>query len=240
MDVIDIVKLARDQASVSEQDYSDDKVLMYVNLVAKEYWSYIITGIKSNYNWDTWQVRDGDIAVWQTEFETPETASDIEGNLKINSVSLCYRGVKNDDGSLLYAKAREVNPDTLTHHWNYYVNNQSESDPIYFTADKSVFIAPAFSIVIDQGVELRGIKSITNLDITDLEKDIKIPFYMHSDIVLGVIPYIKKSEQLDYQIPQKEYEKAREIALQRLANKSTWPYQMRYPEGSGDNDVLFN
>jgi hypothetical protein len=43
---------------------------------------------------------------------------------------------------LKYIKAREVNRQTLEFEWNYYLENQSVDDPIYFIADNSVFIAP--------------------------------------------------------------------------------------------------
>ena len=40
-------------------------------------------------------------------------------------------------------KAREVNKDTLPDEWNWHVENQDKSDPIYYIADNSYWIAPA-------------------------------------------------------------------------------------------------
>jgi hypothetical protein len=111
----------------------------------------------------------------------------------------------------------------MPNHWSYYVNNQSEADPIYFTADRSIFIAPALSQVVEQGIELRGIKSIIKYTTGTVEANTGIPYYLHKDIILGVIPYIKKAEQLgnDAQAAQAEYERARQVAMDRISNKST-------------------
>ena len=45
-------------------------------------------------------------------------------------------------GELVYTPAIEVNPYTLPYDWQYYKQEQSQDKPIYYVADKSIFIAP--------------------------------------------------------------------------------------------------
>ena len=57
MDVSEIISMSTDQGQVSSTDYDSPKILGYIHLVVQDYWSFIITGVKSNYNWDTWKVK---------------------------------------------------------------------------------------------------------------------------------------------------------------------------------------
>ena len=134
-------------------DYPDSRLLPFLNAVKDDFWSTIITAIRSNYNWDIWTIDN--TVVNQSEYIIPAAATDAEGSLKISNISMCYDGNAYDDGKLKYIPATEVDPKNLPNHWNYYINNQSSSAPIYYTADKSIFIAPAFSSIVADGIELK-------------------------------------------------------------------------------------
>lgn len=235
-----------DNGGFDEDDYPIDKFIRIANRVMPNDWAYIVSAIKSNYNWDVWKVQDGDIIVWQTEYKRPEAMSDTQWNLKINQVSVCYTGDTYDDGELQYVPARMVNPNKITKHWSYYVNNQPESDPIYFTADKSVFIAPSFSEVIEQWIELRGIKSLTEWEEDMTESEMWIPFYLQDMVIQWCIA---KAKEADTRFDEAEYfdnkhKELREQAWINLSTVSTWPTSMMYPEWDlnreSNNDIIID
>lgn len=230
MDAPNIFSLARELTKTNASDYPDSRLLPFLNAVKDDFWSYIITWVSSKYNWDIWHVDE--TVLNQSEYVRPEAASDAEGNLKINNISVCYDGGTYADGKLKYEKAREVDINNLPLHWNWYVNNQPATDPIYYIADKSIFIAPAFKTNIPNGIELKGIRSIEDYTVTTTESDIKIPSYLHNDLVQWILPYILKSQRQRGAAKEEEarYEARKEQAAQKIANRTTGPSYMKYPD----------
>lgn len=242
MDVAWMYSMFLTTGGFDTDDISIDDFLVLANTTKNEDWGYIISAVKSNYNWDTWKVQDWDIVVWQTEYRRPEAASDTEWNLKINQVSICYDGDTYSDGSKIYVPARPVNPNTLPKHWDYYVKNQPKSNPIYFTADKSIFIAPAFTQVTEQGIELRGIKSIPEWTSWMTEAQTKLPYYLHTMVVYGAIKKAKEGDSRfdEAQYFAKEHETLRTQAYINISNVSTWPSFMTYPDNYETTDNIID
>jgi len=81
--------LARELTHTNSSDYPDTRLLPFLNAVKDDFWSYIITGVSSKYNWDRWTITA--TVVNQSEYVIPAAATDSEGNLKINTVSVCYK-----------------------------------------------------------------------------------------------------------------------------------------------------
>lgn len=227
-----IFNLVRELTHTHVDDYPDSRLLVFLNAVKDDFWSYIITSIKSKYNWDIWRIDN--TVIDQSEYVIPAAATDSEGNLKINTVSICYEWEAYDDGRLKYVKATEESINNLPEHWSYYVNNQPKECPIYYTADKSIFIAPTFEKEIPDGIEIQGIKSIPDYTPTSSEADIKIPSYLHIDLVQGVLPLVHKSEwrKDDASFEEEIYMRKKKDAAQKIANRSTGPSFMNYPTSS--------
>ena len=229
MDYRKMAVMARELANVSESDYSDDRLLPFFNAVKDDLWTYIITAIRSNYNWDIWTVWQ--TVTWATEYNIPEAASDQEWNLKISDIWICYNWDTYSNWKKIYKKAKLVDPTSLKEHWNYYLANQSKDNPIYYIADKSIFIAPAFDIVLSDAIELSWIKNIPDYTITSTEADIRLPSYLHMDLVQWVLPFIHKSEwrKDDASYEQKIYEQQRTLAGRKFANRKVWPTFLTIP-----------
>lgn len=228
MNAASIFNLARDLTHTNDVDYPNSKLLPYLNAVKDDFWSYIITAVKANYNWDIWQIES--TVSGQSEYVIPHAATDSEWNLKINWISVAYEWERHADGSLKYVSAREVNPNWLPKHWNHYINNQPENDPIYFTADKSLFIAPAFKKSINHWIELTWIKSIEDYTESATEQQIKIPSYLHNDLVQWLMYYIIQSEwKKTSAINQWAiYRERRDAAVKKITNRSIWPSYIKY------------
>lgn len=235
MNAPSMFNMIRELTHTNSDDYPDTRLLPFLNLVKDDFWSYIITSISSKYNWDRWWIDE--TVINQSEYVVPHAATDSEWNLKINTISLCYDWEIYDDERLKYVPATEKDINNLPNHWNWYLNNQPKECPIYYTADKSIFIAPAFKKEIPNGIEIQGIKSILDYEVDTTEANIRIPSYLHADLITGVIPYVHRSEGLKKEAMEEEanYIRKRNEAAVKISNKSTWPSFMAYPASEYDN-----
>jgi len=229
MDAPAIFTMARELTNTNDTDYNNTRLLPFLNQVKNDLFSYLITWAWEDWNWDIWTTNS---VVWQTEYVIPEAASDTEWNLKISSININYDWDTYDDWSLKYIRAKEINPAGLPNPWNYYTNNQNKEQPIYYIADQSIFVAPApIDWAIANGIELKGIKSIVDYTILTTEPNIWIPLYLHDVLVQWLLPYIHRSEwrkdEASFEI--KEYERKRDLAVNKFKNRATWPHFLNYP-----------
>ncbi len=239
MDISVIHNLAREMAWVSSTDFPDSRLLLFTNLVKDSLWSYIVTGTNEDLNWDIWEVDSGSLVVGQSEYVLPEATFDAEGNLKVAWLSICYDWEEYPDGSKKYVKAKEVKVNDLREHWNYYVNNQSKLQPIYYIADQSVFIAPTLDQVSTSAIEVRGIKTLIDYATTTVEADIRIPRYLHEVWAMGIVPYIWRAKQRinEAQEAENRYKNERNTQITNLRNRHT-NWFMMYPDDTS-TDTLF-
>ena len=228
MDYAAMWTMARELSNTNDTDFSDTRLLPFFNQVKNDLFSYMITWISEDRNWDIWTTTS---VANQSEYVLPEAASDTEWNLKINWVSVCYDGWTYDDWSLKYIKAREVKLQSLTESWNYYRNNQDKGNPIYYVADKSIFIAPQPETWLALWIELKGIKSILDYETTTTEANIKIPLYLHDVLVQWVLPYIHRAEwrKDEASFELKEYKDQRNLAVKKFSSRTQSPYYAKYP-----------
>lgn len=222
--------LARELANTNSTDFSDTRLLPFFNAVKDDLFSYLITWAGWKWNWDYWTTTS---VANQTEYVVPEAASDTEWNLKISWLAINYNWDTETDWTFKFTKARLVNPQWLPEHWNHYTNNQDKNDPIYYVADRSVFIAPhPVSWEAWAGrIELKWIKSITKYTITTTESNIKIPLYLHETLVQWVLPYVHRAEwrKDEASFEEKKYEDKRDLAVTKFTTRSTWPHFMKFP-----------
>jgi hypothetical protein len=73
MNAATIVDLARDQTGVNDTQFPDAQVLKYLNIVKDNFWSYLVSSLKENYNWDIFRAST---VVDQDEYVFPLMASD--------------------------------------------------------------------------------------------------------------------------------------------------------------------
>lgn len=235
----EIMSMARLLAHTNSTDFPDATLLTFLNVVKDDLFSYLITWADEDWNWDIWTTTS---VASQTEYVVPEAASDTAGNLKISWVSVNYDGETFDDGSLKYIKAKLVTPGNLPENWNYYKNKQSVNAPIFYVADRSVFIAPAPSTTEARAlwIELKGIKSIVDYDASTIESDIKVPLYLHEVLVQGLLPYIHRSEgrKDEAQFEATAYKNARDLAVKKFTDRYKNAYYMSYPTEHFDKDYI--
>lgn len=140
MDVSTIISRTRRFAYTNSTDYPDATALQDLNIIKDQFWSEIVSQLPEDYQWESWT--DTTYAL-QSEYQYPQPASSSVGASMIKEVAISYNSDTYLDTSLMqYTQARPVNPATLEFEWNYYCENQSNEDPIYYVADDSVFVAP--------------------------------------------------------------------------------------------------
>ena len=240
MDASEIIDLWRDQTHVTSTMFPDAQVLKYLNIVKNNFWSYIVTALNEDYDWDIFLTPT---VANQDEYVLPLMASDTAWVKKLRGLSINYDGTTYDDGSIKYIKAKETQLSSLSREWNYYVNNQDQAFPIYYIADNSVFIAPAPTSAITNWLQLKWVKKIPDYTVSTNEADIILPVDHHDILVQGILPYILKSQgKTQESINEKqEYIRQREQATQELADRNLSPLLMDYPfirEARSDQDTL--
>jgi hypothetical protein len=175
MNAIDILDLARDQSYTTEDDFNNTIGLKYLNIVKNDFFSHLITAVDENFHWDYFT---DDLVIGQDEYLFPAVASDSEGLLKIKELYINYENDKYDNGLDRYIPAKLISQSKLTKDWNYYKTYQDKANPIYFIADKSVFIAPAPTKI--GKIQARGIRNIEDYTESTTEQEMRIPVtYQH-------------------------------------------------------------
>lgn len=195
MDFNAIITLALADSHTKAGQVSSTNLITYFNIVRNELGNLIIKDVDEDFFFQIWK-RDAVANQNNGEYPYPEADSDSAGMLKCNTVS-----VKTKSTDTYYKTAREVKLAQLEHDWDWYLENQSKEDPIYFIADNSIFIAPQFetedlpaSPSGNAQIKLTGIAKLTNLTTGAAESAILIP--TPERIALGMKYWILKSRSM--------------------------------------------
>ena len=240
MDAAAIIDLARDQSHVNSTQFSDAQIVKYLNRVKDNFWSYLNSANREGYNYDIFTATT--TVVNQSEYQLPAVAWDTAWIKKVYSISINYDWETYDTWVLKYLKAREVSPSSLAHDWNYYVNNQSADDPIYYIADNSYFVAPAPQSAVTSWVQVKGTKKIADYTASTTEANIIIPVDHHEVLVQGILPYIYKAQWKlqESSFEKAEYERQRDLIVKELADRNLSPITLTYPDEINENTYTIN
>ena len=228
MDVSDIISLIRDQTHTTDDEFDNDRILKYLNIVKDDFFSTIIVWVNEDYNWDYFKT---DTIANQDEYILPDIEVNTIGTKKIKGISINYNGKTYDNGRDKYIKSKEVDLATLDRDWNHYVQNQSEEFPIYFIADNSFFIAPAPKKDRSNAIILRGIREISDYEYATLWPDLWFPSEYHHILVQWCLPYIYKAQGRNSEVifEQQEYIRKREQSVFELADRNQSSTYLDYP-----------
>lgn len=232
----------RTRTWVSTWQYSQAQFLLDTNEAKDEFWSNIVARLDEDSNYEIWTVDNTSLV---SEYVMPEVASDTAWLKMLKWVSINYTwNTFTTTWLQQYTKAREVNPQDLPKEWNYYVENQSQDDPIYYIADNSYFIAPSFRTAnLTNRIKLTWIRKIADYTISTTEAEMKIPVDFQRLLIWAVIPSALMAKRVDnnqIQKAQNDYESKKAIALQNMAARKEWPVFMTYPNEQYDDEIIFN
>lgn len=240
MNVSTIISRARRFAYVNSTDYSDTTALQDLNIIKDQFWAEIVSQLPEDYQWETWTATT---VALQWEYELPQPTSSSVGATAIKWVAIAYSSdTYEETGLMQYTKCHLVNPATLEYEWNYYCENQSHEDPIYYVADDSIFVAPMplSTEVWTNRLKLTGIRNIVDYTIVTSEADMKIPLSAHEVLVQGLMWYAlidKRVPANEIAAQQAQYLKMKSDNLRFLAQRVENPVEMSYPDKIGGNTL---
>jgi hypothetical protein len=218
-----IIALALDNSFTTTEQFPTPKDINAFNLSRRDVAQKITTFVNERFFWDIF-ITDGVAQPNNGEYLIPTATSSAEGLLKVEEVY-----VKDSPDAESFTKCREVDPKGLSNDWNWYLDNQAWEDPIYWVADKSVFIAPSFktenlpTVPAGNGqVKLTGIKNMVDLTTSNTEADIAIPVEYHPLIAKGMEKYIFnfRGKRQDAILSDQQYDKEWRSMVQELTNRT--------------------
>ena len=216
MDVAWIFTKARRDCFVETTDYSDADALIDLNLIYDDANSTIIDEVDEDFYWDS---SVDDTVVDQSEYPVTTTwGFDID---EVNKVFIKYKTTGD------YIPARRINPISLDKHPSWYTENWSQSDPMYYFQDNSVFVYPAANStdwVITDWIEVYTINMPIPLVNAWAESTIKLPKRFHRLLPIWLKQYIyatqgKLNEKND---AIAEYNQAKEKMVQQIRDRDQW------------------
>mgnify|MGYP003653000402 CR=1 FL=1 len=235
-----IIAQMRRRCKVDTSQYSDANALIDLNTLKDSFWSEVVTNTPESYNWDSWKVDDTTLL---SEYAMPTVAYDTAWAKKLKSIALNYNGeTYTTTGLFQYIDAREVNPNTLDHEWNYYVENQSTDDPIYFVADNSYFIAPSFRIANQADrIKLTWIRKIPDYTLTTTESAMKIPVDQQQALVFWLMIdwyFNKWVDDNTINNAESRWERKKQEAIDQLSNRVESPTTFELPNEVVNDDYI--
>jgi len=240
-----IANLALSNTHTKSTQITDANLLLFLNLARHDLAQTIIKDVNENFFFQIWTIDAQDNTNTDRangEYIYPASTSSQAGMQKL--MRLLIKGYSTDEN---YTPAREVDPTEILkyHDWAWYMENQPKSDPIYFVADESIFIAPEFKAADlpdspsgNAQIKLYGIATLADITIAAAESAILIPKDYHEVIALGMEKYIykargKKKEAFD---SMTDYERSKQEVIDKLTNRDQSYFEASLPN---DRDLQY-
>lgn len=229
----EIVTLALDSSHTKSGQFLAASLKTWFNIARKELWNTIVKDVDENYFFQIWK-RDAIVAQTNGEYPYPEADENSAGMLKLTAVAI--KGYSTDE---YFKPAREVDIKTLPHDWEWYLTNQPKSDPIYFIADDSVFIAPNFvaadlptSPSGNMQIKLTGTAKCIDLSAGATAAAILIPDDSHHRIAVGMTQWIFKAraKKNEAAAAKNEFEIEKSLMTDELTNRDNSGMTAKLPD----------
>lgn len=207
-------------ASVSQSEYTSTKFLEDAHIIAQDINSEIVYYRENTRNWETWYA---DTVALQSEYTNPAVTSEDVWAERIDSVAITYESdTYTQTGLKKYTVCRQATIEEQRN-WEYLLENQPKNAPIYFQADKSIFIAPdpRTSEVWTSRIKITWARSISSRDWTTstTETDIKFPLHFWEVITLWCVWKANARARKDRAIiidSKNEYTQEKRTAIKKM------------------------
>lgn len=231
----EIITLALSNTHTKAAQVSTTLLASAFNIARTRLASEINQGVGENYFFQIWK-RDAIANQQNGEYPYPEADQDSAGAEKISGVL-----IKPYSTDLYYTPCREVDIKNLPYDWEYYLANQPKSDPIFFIADESIFIAPQFSDTdlpeIPPGnmqIKLNGIAKLIDLAAGATSAAVVIPTSQHHRIAIGMEEWIYKARKMKKEAfdASQQFEVEISKMIDELTNRDNSNLQATLPDTS--------
>jgi len=209
MDAQQILDFARDQANVTDNEFTNDRLLPYLNISYHDVENDITTQVSEDFFYDIWTT---DLITNQNEYIWQESSAVQLWFKKIVQVEIKYRSNQDYFEKLLL---RSVNlfPDSR----EYLAERTPESSWFFDIKDSSLWIYPVPTEDVTNGLKVSTITNMVDLTTTSTEEEV---YPDHTDlrqrhyiIGLWIVPYIlrirwqvweKQEAQNDYRTEKRK------------------------------------
>ena len=183
-----IIDRALRLTNTNSADYDPTQSVEDLNLVYQDMVDEIVSVTKGDYFWDKWET---DTVVSQSEYvaEKLGISPDDLDIKKINKVFIKYSATDSYP-----TRAEYQNPWTLDKHPDWYKTNQTKANPFFYIQDNSIFLFPAPTEAVTDGLEIFVIHKPVDLTATSTEDEIEISAQFHKIMSDGMRQYIYLSQ----------------------------------------------
>lgn len=232
MTVDQLITLGLDVSHLNSSQVSAAKALVYLNAVYHDCVAGITQNVGEDFFLDVWV---GDAVADQTngEYSFPAGDGSVAGLRKLKQLD-----VKVNSDQTYFTKARQVDIRSLGEGWDWYLANQPSSEPIYFVADKSFFLAPNFTsdtagAAGNGQLKLTGIKAVKDLAASGAETTILVPREFHANVFgpgLARWYYKHVGKDAEAETARQEYEAAKLAMYADLSDRDVSIGQTTMPD----------
>ena len=220
-----------EQTGISTSQYTTPKFLEDVNILVQDIWSEVVKQKRWNSNWDIWYT---DTIALQDEYTKPTLSSSVTWAAYIENLSIIYDDLTyNQTWNKQYIPCNLATEKQIAN-WEYYLENQPKTSPIYFQRDWSVFIAPEprTSEVWVNRVKVTWVRNIASWawDMNTTETDIKLPVSMLETIVVWCVwkaSIIKRVDRNEIAWLKQDYLYEKQQSLYKLDDN--WTFLLEFP-----------
>ena len=217
-----LIAQARLKTGVDSTNYTDAQGIVDFNFVYQDLIADIITEIDEDYFWN--------IVKATTVAGQEEYTINVVGSVKLNQVNKLF--VKYSSNDTYYVQARKVNPNALDKDMDWYKDHQSKLDPIFMVQDNSVFLYPAPTEAIANGLKMNCIFQPADLTISSVEADIALPVRFHRYIMEGIIPFIYsyRGKMAESVSAMQVFDKKKREMISQMKNRNQSIIQVTSPD----------
>lgn len=220
-----------DQSALSTTEYTSAQFLEDAHVITQDIWSEVTKQRKGSFNWDIWYT---DTVALQDEYTKPAVSSILVWAEYIETLSVNYDWLTyNQTGNTQFVKCNPATEEQIGN-WEYYLENQPKTNPIYFERDKSVFIAPEprTSEIWINRIKITWVRSIDswNWTTSTTETQTKLPVQALETIVLWCIWKANVRNRRDRNICndlRNEYKAEKQETIYKFDNQ--WTFINNFP-----------
>ena len=193
--VQDILNLALANTHTNASQVGASNLITWFNIVRNYIRRKINTELNEHYFYDIWKT-DAVANRANGEYLFPEATPTKAGMDKLIKLSVKFKGEE------FFTPCTEVNINEFEARWDERLINQPKSNPVYYVADNSYFLAPNFtsgdldSVSNNYQIKVEGIKKFVDLTAASTIADILLPYDFFEVLALGLEQYIYKNRGL--------------------------------------------
>lgn len=193
--VQDILNLALVNTHTNSNQIAAANLLIYFNHIRNYIRRKINTDLNERFFYEMWKT-DAVANRANGEYRFPVATPSQAGMDKLIKVSVKYKD------ETFYRPCSEISINEFEARWDERLINQPKTNPVYYVADESYFLAPNFTaddldaVSGNYQIKVEGIKKFIDLTAADTIDKILLPYDFYETIALGMEQFIYKARGL--------------------------------------------